>query len=161
MSIGQGSPATSANFNASFVSKTTDDTKVGKLALNNPSSGDAVTDVQLELNEKRMTPYAVEQISAGGTVTVSTEKGMQRRKIQSDGGAITASSTPFGSGGGWPDATVVRLLGTSDANAVTLVSSDIDYGFYINGDITLTKFVQLTVEWDATELRWYEISRNN
>jgi len=161
MSVASNSPATSANVNAAFISKTSDSTTVGIIGFNAATSGDAVTNIQLELNGKTFTPYVVEQVTSGGSLTTSTTKGMQRRKVTSDGGAVVASSTPFGTGGGWVDGTQVRLRGDSDTNTLKIIHADTNYGIIMNGDIILEKWTQLTVEWDEDELRWYEISRNS
>ena len=83
MSLGFGAEASSANVNAAFVSKTVDDTKAEKLGLTStdPLDGDALTSVQKEINNMRFKPYAEQIISAGGTITTSTTKGMQKRKV--------------------------------------------------------------------------------
>lgn len=160
MSIGFGTAASSANVNAAFLSKTTDSTTVGIVDLNAAASGDQITNIQLEVNNKTFKNFVVEAIAAAGEVTTSVIKGMQRRKVQSSGGALTASSTPFGTGGGWVDGMQIRLRGDSDTNTIKFTHNDSDYGIILNGDAILLKFCQLTVEWDNSELRWYEISRN-
>ena len=161
MTVSANSPASSSNLNDSFISKKVDSTTVGELGLNALNSGEEITNTQLEINSKSFKAYVVEQIAASGIVTTSTTMGMQRRKVESSGGAVVASSTPFGNTGGWIDGLQVRLRGDSDANTVKIIYSDIDYGIIMNGDIILEKWTQLTVEWDDLELRWYEISRNN
>lgn len=165
MTVAFKSSASSENLNNAFMSKNADSTTTGVFTLNAPLSGDQIDNLQLELNGKTFHPYAVQQVTAGGEISISTTKGMQRRKIQSDGGAIIASATPFGTSGGWVDGMQIRLRGNSDTNTVQLsgvdVASSIDYGIIINGTIVLEKFVQITLEWDADELRWYEISRNS
>ena len=165
MTVAFKSSASSANLNAAFASKTADNTLIGEQTLNAPNSGDQIDNLQKEVNGKTFHPYAVEQITAGGEISSSTTKGMQRRKVQSDGGPVIASATPFGASGGWVDGTQIRLRGDSDINTVQLtgvdVGSSVDYGIIINGTIVLEKFVQITLEWDADELRWNEISRNS
>lgn len=161
MTVSLNSPASSSNLNESFMSKKVDTETVGVVNLNAPSSGDQITNAQLEINTKTFKAYIVEQITSGGEVTTSTTKGMQRRKVESDGGAQVASTTPFGTGGGWVDGLQVRLRGDSDTNTIKFVHADIAYGIIMNGDIILEKWTQLTIEWDEDELRWYEISRNS
>lgn len=161
MTVASNSPASSANVNAAFLSKITDSSTVAVIDLNAINSGDQIANAQLEINQKTFTPYTVEQVTSGGEVTTSTLKGMQRRKVSSDGGAVVASTTPFGITGGWADGTQIRLRGDSDANTLKIVFADIDYGIIMNGDIILEKWTQLTIEWDADELRWFEISRNS
>lgn len=160
MTISANSPATSSNLNESFISKKSDSVTVGKVGLNSLNSGEQITNTQLEINTKTFKPYAEEQISSGNTIASSTTMGMQRRKIVSDGGLVTISSTPFGGVGGWADGLQIRLRGNSDSNTIKIVHNDSDYGCILNGDIILTKWAQITLEWDLAELRWYEISRN-
>lgn len=161
MSVGFGSEATSANLNGAFLSKTTDSTTIGVMDFNAAASGDQITNVQLEINNKTFKNFTVEAVGSGNEVTTSTTSGMQRRKVTSDGGAVTASTTPFGNSGGWQDGTQIRLRGNSDSNTLKITHNDIDYGCILNGDIILVKWSQLTLEWDELELRWYEISRNS
>lgn len=161
MSISFGSPATSTNLNNSFVSKTSDSTTIGKINLNAPDSGEEILNLQLEVNNKTFKAYDVEQITTGGEISSSDTMGMQRRKVISDGGTVTISSTPFGIIGQWIDGMNIRLRGNDDTNAIKLIHNDNDYGCILNGDIVLNKFVQITLEWDEQELRWYEISRNS
>lgn len=161
MTISVNSPASSANVNESFLSRKSDSSTVGKITLNAPDSGEQIDNAQLEINTKSFKPFSAEQISSGGTVSTSLTIGMQRRKVESDGGAVVASSTPFGIAGGWADGLQIRLRGDSDLNTVKFIFSDTDYGIIMNGDIILEKWTQLTIEWDLQELRWYEISRNS
>ena len=51
MAISNGQPVDASNSNAAWVSKSTDDTKVGKLALNNPTSGGNIADTQQQIND--------------------------------------------------------------------------------------------------------------
>ena len=165
MSISFGSAASSSNLNAAFISKTSDSTTVGVLDLDAAASGDQITNIQLEVNNKTFKNYTVESITAAGEVTISLTKGMQRRKVQSAGGALTASVTPFGVAGGWADGMQIRLRGDSDTDTLELTgvatASTVDYGVILNGTIVLQKWTQITLEWDELELRWYEISRNS
>jgi hypothetical protein len=104
--------------------------------------------------------YDPEEIDAGGIITSSTGAGFQRRAVFGDG-AVTTLNTPFGTGGEWVDGLVITLLGTSDTNTVTLTFNDAQYGAILNGDITLSKGVSITLQYNETDERWYEIGRNN
>jgi hypothetical protein len=161
MAVSDGQNGNASTFNAAFVSKNIDSTVISKITLNDPSpeSGDSISNVQEELNNKTFKPFVVEQISAGGAITTSITLGMQRRKVVSDGGNISAAAQLFGAVGGWPDGTQIRLVGTDNTNSVTIEYNDIDYGLIINGNFTLTKHARITLEWDADELRWVEIQR--
>jgi hypothetical protein len=101
---------------------------------------------------------ATENVTNGGTVTTSSNN-IQHRKVQGNGGAVTLSSTPFGSGTA-TDGIMVRLFGQSDTNTVGLVYSDTNHGVLLNGDCDLKKGNVLTLIFDLSALRWYEISRN-
>lgn len=163
MSINNGVRNSAENFNAAFVSKTSDtgNNVTGKIGFQNtdPESGESIDNIQQEVNNKTFKPFIVQAISAGQAINSSTTLGMQRRKLVSSGGNISVSATPFGTGGGWIDGMQIRLVGTDDVNSVTIEHNDIDYGAYLNGDMTLTKHARLTLEWDADELRWIEIQR--
>ncbi len=104
--------------------------------------------------------YATESISSGGTISSATNKGFQLRRVQGNAGAQTASTTPFGSGGGWYDGTVIRLIGKHDTNTLTIVHNDAAKGAILNGDATLLSGYVLELQYLNTEDRWYEISRN-
>lgn len=160
MSVSDGQTGNAATFNAAFGSKTSNNIYTGIQELDAPSSGDTITNLQLEVNGKTFDKIAVEQISAGAEVATSTTRGLQSRKVISDGGAVTASSTPFGSTGGWVDGTQVRLVGTSNTDTVTFTHNDADYGMILNGNATLPLYGTLTVEWDQGFLRWIEVGRN-
>lgn len=105
------------------------------------------------------TTYANENISAGGTVTTSATVGQQYRRVTGSGTAITLSTTPFGSGGGWSDGLVVRLVGQSNTNTVTLVNSDTAKGAVINGNMILGQYDVIELQYDSSADRWIEISR--
>lgn len=104
--------------------------------------------------------YTEQAIAGGGTINSSTTVKEQYRPIKSTGGAIVLSSTPFGSGGGWENGTVMRLIGTSDTDSVEMQSNDIAFGAILNGAIVFTKFVILEIMYDSTFNRWVEIKRN-
>ena len=159
--VTNGQAANETTFNASFLAKNGDDATIGKVGLLNTSgSGDNIANAQLEINQNRYKVFTVESIGAAGEVTLNTINQMQRRKVVSSGGSLTASVTPFGSVGGWMDGTNIRLKGDSDTNTIKFTHDDNDYGMILNGSAELKKHMHLTIEWDESELRWYEISRN-
>jgi hypothetical protein len=106
------------------------------------------------------TMYSNENISASGSVTTSTTVGQQVRRVTGNGAAVTASTTPFGAGGGWSDGLVVRLIGQSSTNTVTIVNNDAAKGAILNGDITLGQYDVLELQYDSTADRWIEVSRS-
>lgn len=159
MTVAYGSAVSSSNVNNAFVSKTADSTMVGVLDLNEASSGDRITNVQQEINNLKNSTNASATISAGGTISVSTTERVQYFRVSGDGGAQSLSSTPFGSAS-WIDGTIVRLVGTSDTNTLSLDHNDADNGAILNGDCTLAKYNILSLIWDSEFNRWLEISRN-
>ena len=160
MTVAYGSALTSANVNNNLVSKTANSTMVGVLDLNEASSGTRITNVQQELNNQKVSTNASAAIAGGGTITASTTQQVQYFRVNGDGGAISLSTTPFGSGGGWIDGTTVRICGTDDTNSVSLDFNDSANGAIINGDCTLKKYNMITLQWDNELSRWIEISRN-
>lgn len=159
MTVAYGSAVSSSNVNNAFVSKTADSTMVGVLDLNEASSGDRITNVQQEINNLKNSTNASATVSAGGTISVSTTERVQYFRVSGDGGAQSLSATPFGSAS-WIDGTIVRLVGTSDTNTLSLDHNDADNGAILNGDCTLAKYNMLTLIWDSEFNRWLEISRN-
>jgi hypothetical protein len=106
------------------------------------------------------TTYSNENISGSGSVTSSTTVGQQVRRVTGNGAAVTASSTPFGVVGGWSDGLVVRLIGQSDTNTVTITHNDAANGAILNGDCTLGQYDVIELQWDSTASRWIEIARS-
>lgn len=103
---------------------------------------------------------ATQAVSSGGTIASSTTDKQQARKVQGASAPQTASTTPFGAGGGWKDGTVIMLIGVDDTNSLTLTYNDINYGVLLNGDCELKKGTILKLFWDNIALRFYEISRS-
>jgi hypothetical protein len=103
--------------------------------------------------------YAPEEIGADGGISIDTLAGFQRREVYGDGD-VNASLTPFGSVD-VPDGTVITLIGTDNLNPVTILFNNNDYGAFINGNIRLEQGVSITLQYNATDKRYYEIGRNN
>ena len=160
MTVAYGSALTSANVNNNLVSKTANSTMVGVLDLNEASSGTRITNVQQEINNLKVTTNASATVAGSGTITVSTTQRVQYFRVSGDGGAVSLSSTPFGTGGGWIDGTIIRLVGTSDTNTVSLDHNDLDNGAILNGDCTLAKYNMITLIWDSELGRFIEAGRN-
>lgn len=106
------------------------------------------------------TTYANENISASGSVTNSTTVGQQYRRVTGNGAAITLSTTPFGTAGTWSDGLVIRLVGGSSTNTVTIVHNDAANGAILDGDCTLGQYDVIELQWDSTASRWIEIARS-
>lgn len=160
MTVAYGSAVSSTNVNDAFVSKTANSTMVGVLDLNEASSGDRITNAQQEINNLKVTTNASATVAGSGTITVSTTQRVQYFRISGDGGAVSLSTTPFGTGGGWIDGTIIRLVGTSDTNTVSLDHNDSSNGAILNGDCTLAKYNMLTLIWDSELSRFIEAGRN-
>ena len=134
-----------------------------------PSSGDAAANKFLKADGTwatvsaasggGFTTYANENISASGTVSLSTTVMLQYRRITGNGAAVTASSTPLGTSDP-TDGTIVRLVGQSNTNTVTFTNNDAGSGFILNGPATLGQYNVLEMQYDSTADRWIEISRN-
>jgi hypothetical protein len=106
------------------------------------------------------TTYANENISASGNITSSTTVQMQYRRITGNGAAVTAAIAPFGAGGGWTDGTIIKLVGGSLTNTVTIVHNDNNAGAILNGDCELALYDSLELQYDSTANRWIENSRS-
>lgn len=103
--------------------------------------------------------YATEDITSGGTISLSLTQGFQYRRVQGDSGAQTASTTPFGSSAP-SDGVVIRLMGQSNINILTIVNSDIAKGAILNGDAALGLYDCIELQYDSSADRYIEISRN-
>jgi len=104
--------------------------------------------------------YAPEALSGGGTVSISLVIGLQYRRVSGSGGPVILSAQPFGSSAP-ADATMIRLIGQSDSDTVSLVSSDSAKGCLLNGNITLGLGQAIDLAYDATLDRYIEVSRNS
>lgn len=98
-------------------------------------------------------------LSNGGAVTISLSQGQQVIEVAGASGPVTLSTTPFG-GSAPNDKTVVRLFGTSDTNTVTISSSDIAKGVYVNGQAVLFLGYVIDFMYISSIDRWMETSRN-
>lgn len=101
---------------------------------------------------------SVQDIAASGTITFNSALN-QVLKVQGDGGAVTASNTPFGT---TPptSGTVIIVSGSSDTNTVTLTHNDAANGCILNGNATLGEYDAITLVYNSTTDRYEELSRN-
>lgn len=160
MSVNFKDPLQSSVLNAAFGSKTADNTYTGQQTLNRFGSGDTVSDVQLGINASQWKTQLTESISASGEVSSSTVQQFQYRRVQGDAAPVSASSTPFGSTGGWLDGTTIRLVGVDDTNTVTISNNDASKGCLLNGEAVLKRGYVLELQYDSVLDRFIEINRN-
>tara|TARA_A100001015_G_C15043364_1_gene741495 strand:- start:1597 stop:2079 length:483 start_codon:yes stop_codon:yes gene_type:complete len=159
MSVSFGSALTSANVNGAFVSKSADSTVTSVLDLNDSGSGTRITNVQQEINNLTNNVNAATTIASGGTISISTTQKQQLHRVSGNGGAQTLSTTPFGTSAP-VDGTIIRVLGTSDTNTISLTNNDASNGAIINGNCTLKKYNIITFLYDASLSRYIELARN-
>lgn len=107
------------------------------------------------------TTTALQNVGASGSISTTTYDGFQFRRVQGSGNPQTASSTPFGTGGGWTDGTVITLIGQDATKALTILNNDAAKGALLNGDAVLSANSILTVIYDSTADRWIELYRVN
>lgn len=101
------------------------------------------------------TVTSVQSITAGGTINSSTVDQRQMRHVQGNAAAVSASVTPFGTGGGWKDGAEILLIGNSDANSVLLTYNDAANGLVGNfSTIELTLYRNVLVVWSSSLSRW-------
>jgi hypothetical protein len=106
------------------------------------------------------TTFANENISGSGSITSSTTIGQQLRRVTGNGAAVTVSTTPFGAVGGWQDGLVIRLVGQSSTDTVTIEHNDIAKGAILNGSCVLGQYDAIELQYDSTADRWIEITRS-
>lgn len=98
---------------------------------------------------------ATQSVAGAGSITTTTTDPRQLRPVAGASGAQVASLTPFGAGGGWKDGTEVLLIGTDDANTLTLTYNDAANGLVGNfSTIELTNYLSVVCVWNATLSRW-------
>ena len=98
---------------------------------------------------------AVQSLSAAGTPTIGTQP-FQRISVQGNAAAITMATALAGG----TDGMTLLFVGEDSTNTVTIATTDTVNGFVLNGDVILSKYGSLMVQYDATLQRWIEISRN-
>ena len=98
---------------------------------------------------------ATQSISAAGSPTIGTQP-FQRIKVQGNAAAVTMANTLAGG----TDGMTLLLQGMDSTNTVTIEINDAADGWILNGDIVLSKYSTLLVQYDLAAQRWVEISRN-
>ena len=61
---------------------------------------------------------------------------------------------------GGTDGMEILFIGDDSTNTVTIAQNDAANGFILNGDVVLSKYSTLLVQYDSTSSRWIEVSRN-
>lgn len=156
-------PAESALVNSKFLGRSVDDETTGKLGLNDPdtaTSGDAITNTQLEINKAKPKVLADQDVPSLGELLSDNKAMTQIKRVQGDGAAIVTSSTPFGASPDLQDKTIFYIIGKSDTNTVTIEHNDITDGCLLNGDATLLNGYSLQLIWLADDDRFLELGRN-
>lgn len=97
-------------------------------------------------------------LTGGGTVSLGTA-GQQFIIVAGASGAVTLSSTPFGTSG-FTDGMSIRLVGNSNTNTVSLSNNDASNGVILNGSATLFKYDMIELQYSSTFSRFLETSRN-
>ena len=97
----------------------------------------------------------VQSLSAGGTPTIGTQP-FQRIKVQGNAAAVSMATTLAGG----TDGMTLLFIGNDSTNTVTIAQNDASNGWILNGDVVLSKYSTLLVQYDSTTSRWVEISRN-
>jgi hypothetical protein len=98
---------------------------------------------------------AVQNLSAAGTPTIGTQP-FQRISVKGNAAAVTMATSLAGG----TDGMTLLFVGEDSTNTVSIATSDILNGFILNGDVVLSKYSSILVQYDSTLGRWIEISRN-
>lgn len=103
---------------------------------------------------------ATQSITGSSTINHNANA-RQYRRVTGNGGAVSTSTTPFGTTTtNFTDGMEIVLVGTDNTNTVTIPFNDATSGALINGSATLGRGDCLTVIYDATLERFIEKSRN-
>jgi hypothetical protein len=98
---------------------------------------------------------AVQSLSAAGTPTIGTQP-FQRISVKGNAAAVTMATALAGG----TDGMTLLFVGEDSTNTVTIATTDTVNGFVLNGDVVLSKYGSVMVQYDVTLQRWIEISRN-
>lgn len=93
---------------------------------------------------------SLQTLSSGAEITVISTQFKPLIPVESDGGEVVLSTTPFGTSHGFGGGREVLLLGTSDVNYPVIEVNDIQDGLYNNGKIKLTKGVLVKLIYSST-----------
>jgi len=156
-------PAESALVNSKFLGRSVDDETTDKLGLNDPdtvTSGDAIANVQRQINENQNKLLADQDVASLGTLLTDSIARTQIKRVQGDGLAVVTSSTPFGASPSILDGTIIYIIGKDDTNTVTIEHNDATDGCLLNGNATLLNGYSLQLIWSASIDRFIELGRN-
>jgi hypothetical protein len=155
-------PAESALVNSKFVGRTVDDSMTGKIDLNNvaPESGDAITNMQRQINENKSALLGDQTLINGDSLLADSISKQQVKRVIGDSAAIIVNSLPFGATPDIQDGTIIYIIGKDDTNTVTIEHNDINDGCLLNGDATLLRGYCIQLFWDAGARRFIDIGRN-
>jgi hypothetical protein len=101
-------------------------------------------------------------LAGAGSIAIGTSNAqkLQHWRVQGASGAVTLSSTPFGSSAP-QDRSLICLTGTSDTNTVTIAVANSAKGYVGNGDITLGQYESACFVYLSTDDRFALVSRSN
>ncbi|MGZ3743538.1 MAG: hypothetical protein ACXVB1_00315 [Pseudobdellovibrionaceae bacterium] len=77
-------------------------------------------------------------LASSGALTISAIAGLQSFRVQGNSGAITMSTTPFGTTPP-PDGGIIYLIGNHDTNTVEVPVNDAANGCLMDGNVVLAK----------------------
>lgn len=98
---------------------------------------------------------STQTVSASGDITSTTTDQRQQRPVVGNATQTAASTTPFGTTGGWKNGTEILLIGTDDENSVILTFNDAAKGLVGNfSEIELTKYKTALCVYNSTLDRW-------
>lgn len=108
------------------------------------------------------TVYSVESVINGGTISSSTTVGMQLRLISGPVDThITLDNELFGTGGGWVDGTIIRVMCTNNHNGtVKIIHDAVSNGCVLNGDAVLAKYDCIDLQYFTEFNLWVEVARS-
>jgi hypothetical protein len=98
-------------------------------------------------------------IANNGTITIDATKKFQLIRVASSGGAIQTNFLAFGA---TPplDGTCIRVMGTSDSNTVQILPDMGGSGAIMNGPAVLGNYDMIEFQYNSTDDRYVEVSRN-
>jgi hypothetical protein len=162
MPINFKSTLNSAVTNATFLDKTTNDTTIAKITLDDVDSavsGSMVGNLQLSVNKSTNLQFSEVAKSNGDTILLNDFSRHQDVSVVGDGGPVTMNALPFGSSG--LQGIIITLTGGDDTNTVKFTDNRVtDFGLVLNGSATLGLYDTLTLKFNLEKKRYIEIGRN-
>lgn len=155
-------PAESALVNDAFIGRSVDDETTGKLDLSNVevASGDAIVNLQRQVNENKNKLLGDQTVTASGELLADNISKTQIKRVVGNAAPVTVSSTPFGATPDIQDGTIFYVIGKDDTNTVTIEHNDIDDGALLNGGAELKLGYCLQLMWNSSIKRFIDIGRN-